>query len=120
MSLLVTAILLTCLLQPECGPFYGRVLRSKSFTKIQKEMLSITLLYAGSYVVVLKLLAMYPFIIIRLFYVNITFRHLFIKIKCPAELNFDCMILIRSGPSTGVTYLSSLVKQNSSHVRQKP
>ena len=39
----------------------------------------------------------------RLFYENITFRHLFIIIKCPAELNFDCKILIRSVPSTGVT-----------------
>ena len=39
----------------------------------------------------------------RLFYDNITFRHLFIIMKCPAELNFDCKILIRSVPSTGVT-----------------
>ena len=38
----------------------------------------------------------------RLFYVNITFRHLFIIIKCPAELICDCMILIRSVPSTGI------------------
>ena len=41
----------------------------------------------------------------RLFYDNITFQHLFIIIKCPAELNFDCMILIRSVPSTFVTEL---------------
>ena len=39
----------------------------------------------------------------RLFYDNITFRHLFIISKCPAELNFYCMILIRSVPSTDVT-----------------
>ena len=43
----------------------------------------------------------------HLFYDNITFRHLFIIIKCPAELNFDCKILIRSVPSTGVTRLLS-------------
>ena len=36
---------------------------------------------------------------------NITFQHLFIIIKCPAELNFDCKILIRSVPSTFVTEL---------------
>ena len=42
----------------------------------------------------------------RLFYDNITFRHLFIIIKCP-ELNFDCKILIRSVPSTFVTELVS-------------
>ena len=41
----------------------------------------------------------------RLFYDNITFQHLFIIIKCPAELNFDCKILIRSVPSTFVTEL---------------
>ena len=41
----------------------------------------------------------------RLFYDNITFQHLFIIIKCPAELNFDCKILIRSVPSTLVTEL---------------
>ena len=41
----------------------------------------------------------------RLFYDNITFQHLFIIIKCPAELNFDCKILIRSMPSTFVTEL---------------
>ena len=35
--------------------------------------------------------------------VNITFQHLFIIIKCPAELIFYCMMLIRSMPSTGVT-----------------
>ena len=28
-------------------------------------------------------------------------NYLFLN-KCPAELNFDCMILIRSMPSTGV------------------
>ena len=39
----------------------------------------------------------------RLFYNNITFRHLFIIIKCPAELNLDCKILIRSVPPTFVT-----------------
>ena len=40
----------------------------------------------------------------RLFYDNnITFRQIFVIIKCPAELNFDCKILIRSVPSTGVT-----------------
>ena len=39
----------------------------------------------------------------NLFYDNITFRHLFIIIKCPAELNFDCKILIRSMPYTFVT-----------------
>ena len=38
----------------------------------------------------------------RLFYDNITFRHIFIIIKCPAEHNFDCKILIRSVSSTGV------------------
>ena len=41
----------------------------------------------------------------RLFYDNITFQHLFFIIKCPAELNFDCKILIRSVPSTFVTEL---------------
>ena len=41
----------------------------------------------------------------RLFYDNITFQHLFIIIKSPAELNFDCKILIRSVPSTFVTEL---------------
>ena len=41
----------------------------------------------------------------RLFYDNITFQHLFIIIKCPTELNFDCKILIRSVPSTFVTEL---------------
>ena len=41
----------------------------------------------------------------RLFYDNIRFQHLFIIIKCPAELNFDCKILIRSVPSTFVTEL---------------
>ena len=43
----------------------------------------------------------------RLFYVKIKFRHLFIIIKCPAELNFDCTILIRSVPSTFVSGLLS-------------
>ena len=43
----------------------------------------------------------------RLFYDNITFRHPFIIIKCPAELNFDCKVLIRSVPSTFVTGLLS-------------
>ena len=38
---------------------------------------------------------------------NITFQHLFIIIKCPAGLNFDCKILIRSVPSTFVTGLLS-------------
>ena len=43
----------------------------------------------------------------RLFYDNITSRHLFIIIKCPAELNFDCKILIRSVASTFVMGLLS-------------
>ena len=41
----------------------------------------------------------------HLFYDNITFQHLFIIIKCPAELNFDCKILIMSVLSTFVTEL---------------
>ena len=43
----------------------------------------------------------------HLFYDNITFRHLFNIIKCPAELNCDCKILIRSVPSTFITGLLS-------------
>ena len=43
----------------------------------------------------------------RLFYENITFRHMFIIIKCPAELNLYCKILIRSVLSTFVTELLS-------------
>ena len=56
--------------------------------------------------VCLQFLSFLNVVFFRLFY-NITFRHLFIIIKCPAELNFDCKILIRSVPSTFVTGLLS-------------
>ena len=41
-------------------------------------------------------------VFLKIFYDNITNRHLFIIIKCPAEVNFYCNILIRSVSSTGV------------------
>ena len=65
-------------------------------------------LYEGFYnftKVCLQFLSFLNVVFFRLFYDNITFQHLFIIIKCPAELNFDCKILIRSVPSTFVTEL---------------
>ena len=65
-------------------------------------------LYEGFYnfsKVCLQFFSFLNFVLFRLFYDNITFQHLFIIIKCPAELNFDCKILVRSVPSTFVTEL---------------
>ena len=67
-------------------------------------------LYEGFYnfsKVCLQFFSFLNVVFFRLFYDNITFQHLFIIIKCPAELNFDCKILIRSMPSTFVTELLS-------------
>ena len=66
------------------------------------------LLYEGFYnfsKVCLQFFSFSNVVFFRLFNNNITFQHLFIIIKCPAELNFDCKILIRSVPSTFVTEL---------------
>ena len=66
------------------------------------------LIYEGFYnfsKVCLQFFSFLNIVFSRLFYDNITFQHLFIIIKCPAELNFDCKILIRSVPSTFVMEL---------------
>ena len=68
----------------------------------------IPILYEGFYnfsKVCLQFFSFLNVVFFRLFYDNITFQHLFIIIKSPAELNFDCKILIRSVPSTFVTEL---------------
>ena len=70
--------------------------------------LYLTLVCEGFYnfsKVCLQFVSFLNVVFFRLFYDNITFQHLFIIIKCPAELNFDCKILIRSVPSTFVTEL---------------
>ena len=71
-------------------------------------LLACTYIYEGFYnfgKVCLQFFSFLNVVFFSLFYDNITFQHLFIIIKCPAELNFDCKILIRSVPSTFVTEL---------------
>ena len=84
---------------------WGPRLRPVRLLSVAPEMWHV---YEGFYnfsKVCLKFFSFLNVVFFRLFYDNITFQHLFIIIKCPAELNFDCKILIRSVPSTFVTEL---------------